>query len=66
MQGTFKEGLSIVPYVEEKLEEYAPFIDAHRILVFNYKIASLYFGSGDYSTSIDYLQKIINHNTDMR
>jgi hypothetical protein len=66
MQGTFKEGLSLVPYVEEKLEEYAPFIDAHRILVFNYKIASLYFGSGDYDTSIDYLQKIINDNTDMR
>jgi hypothetical protein len=66
MQGTFKEGLSVVPYVEEKLEENAPFIDAHRILVFNYKIASLYFGSGDYNTSIDYLQKIINDNTDMR
>ncbi|HVM89844.1 MAG TPA: hypothetical protein VMT76_16780 [Puia sp.] len=66
MQGTFKEGLSLVSYIEEKLEEYAPFIDEHRILVFNYKIASLYFGSGDYNTSIDYLQKIINYNTDMR
>ena len=35
-------------------------------LVLNYKIAALYFGSGDYATSIDYLQKIINDNTDLR
>ncbi|MBS1947679.1 MAG: hypothetical protein JST47_07905 [Bacteroidetes bacterium] len=66
MQGTFKQGLSLVPYINGKLEEYAPFIDEHRILVFNYKIATLYFGSGDYNTSIDYLQKIINSNTDLR
>jgi hypothetical protein len=66
MQGTFKEGLLLVPYIEEKLDEYALFIDTHRILVFNYKIASLYFGSGDFDTSIDYLQKIINDNIDLR
>ena len=42
------------------------YLDRHRILVFNYKIATLYFGSGDYETSIDYLQKIINDNVDLR
>lgn len=66
MLGTFKEGLSLVPYIEEKLEEYSLHIDKHRILVFNYKIATLYFGSGDYSTCIDYLQKIINETVDLR
>lgn len=66
MRGTFKEGLKIVPEIEEKLSEYSLFVDSHRILVFNYKIASLYFGSGDYSTSIDYLQKIISGNMDLR
>jgi len=66
MQGTFNEGLLLVPYIESKLKEYELFIDSHRILVFNYKIASLYFGSGDYDTSIDYLQKIINYNIDLR
>jgi hypothetical protein len=62
MQGNFKEGLSIVPEVEEKLKEYALFVDSHRILVFNYKFASLYFGAGNYLTAIDYLHKIINDN----
>jgi hypothetical protein len=36
------------------------------VLVFNYKIATLYFGSGDYATCIDYLRRIINDNVDLR
>jgi hypothetical protein len=66
MQGTFKEGLSIVPYINEKLAEYSLYLDRHRVLVFYYKIASLYFGSGDYAKCIDYLQKIINWKVDLR
>lgn len=66
MMGTFKEGLQLVPYIEEKLQEYALFLDQHRVLVFNYKIASLYFGAGNYDTCIDYLQRIINDNVDLR
>ncbi|MBL7738867.1 MAG: hypothetical protein JNK14_06575 [Chitinophagaceae bacterium] len=66
MMGTFKEGLKLVPAIEKGLEENSLFIDNHRIMVLNYKIAILYFGSGDYETSIDYLQKIINENTDLR
>lgn len=66
MMGTFSEGLKLIPHLEEKLEEYALFLDNHRILVFNYKIANLYFGSGKYDIAIDYLQKIINVNPDLR
>lgn len=66
MCGTFAEGLSLVPYINEKLKEYALFIDTHRVLVINYKIATLYFGNGDYATSIDYLQKIINNSYELR
>lgn len=66
IMGKFKEGLELVPYIEEKLSEYALFLDQHRVLVMNYKIAMLYFGCGDYNTSIDYLQRIINDNVDFR
>ena len=62
MKGNFSEGLIIVPQVVKKLTEYALFVDSHRILIFNYKIAMLYFGAGQYSTAIDYLHKIINDN----
>jgi hypothetical protein len=59
MMGTFREGLLLVPDIEQKLKEYAIFLDSHRVMVMNYKIATLYFGNQDYKTSIDYLQKII-------
>jgi tetratricopeptide (TPR) repeat protein len=66
MLGTFKQGLSLIPGIEEKLEAYHLFIDNHRILVLNYKFAMMYFGSGDYNRCIDYLQKIINDKTTLR
>ena len=66
MKGTFKEGLALVPKIEEKLAEYALYVDRHRILVFNYKIATLFFGAGKYARSIDYLQRIINGPMDLR
>ena len=66
MLGNFHEGLLLVPEIEQKLSEYDLFIDRHRILVLNYKIATLFFGSGDYATCIDYLQRIINDPMDLR
>lgn len=65
-EGTFSEGTKLVPQIEEKLKEYELYLDRHRVLVFYYKFASLYFGSGDYETTIDYLNKIINWKMDLR
>ncbi len=66
IDGTFSEGLALVPYIEEKLKEYEIYLDRHRILIFYYKFASLYFGSGDYEHTIKYLNKIINWKMDLR
>ncbi|HMO33055.1 MAG TPA: hypothetical protein PKE63_00590 [Lacibacter sp.] len=66
MKGTFAEGVKLVQEIEEKLSEYALYVDQHRILVFNYKIASLYFGNRQYEKAIDYLQEIINGPIDLR
>jgi hypothetical protein len=60
MTGSFKEGLHLIPGIERRLEEDAMYLDVHRILVFNYKMAMLHFGAGQYAKTIDYLQKIIN------
>ncbi len=60
LSGRFSEGLSIVPEIEDQLQRYHLFIDTHRVLVFYYKIASLYFGAGKTEKAIDYLNKIIN------
>src|SRR5678815_1970278 len=66
MHGTFSKGLSLVPNLEEKIEEYKLHIDTHRILIFYYKIACLYFGSGDNAKAIEYLNLIINRKPDLR
>ncbi|MBI2729890.1 MAG: hypothetical protein HYX40_03915 [Sphingobacteriales bacterium] len=66
MKGTFTEGVKLVPEIESKLNEYALYVDRHRILVFTYKFASLYFGIGDYNKAIDYLMLIINGPMDLR
>jgi hypothetical protein len=66
LEGTFKEGLSIVPEIVDKLDEYNLFLDQHRRLIFYYKIASLYFGAGDFDNAIDYLNKIINWKVNLR
>ena len=66
MMGSFSEGLKLVEHLEEKLKEYELYLDNHRILVFNYKIANLNFGSGKYDIAIDYLQKIISGDMEMR
>src|SRR5258707_759142 len=66
LEGSFTKGLELVPEIEEKLNEYWLYLDRHRILVFYYKIACMYFGSGDYEHTIDYLNKIINWKVDLR
>jgi hypothetical protein len=66
MTGTFNDGLKELPKIEKDLEEYQLYVDHHRIMVFTYKFATLYFGSGNYDKSIDYLQKIIHGNTEIR
>ncbi|HBQ60405.1 MAG TPA: hypothetical protein DD671_12495, partial [Balneolaceae bacterium] len=59
--GTFTEGTEMVPELNRKLDKYSQQVDSHRILVFYYKIACLYFGAGDNEKTIEYLNKIINY-----
>jgi hypothetical protein len=66
LEGTFTEGLRLVPHIEEKLKEYELYLDRHRVLVFYYKIACLYFGSGNNEKAIEYLNKIIHWKVDLR
>lgn len=66
LQGQFTKGLRLVPFLEDMLKEYEPYLDTHRVMVFYYKIACLYFGSGNNEKAIDYLNRIINQKGDLR
>ncbi|OKL38543.1 hypothetical protein [Pontibacter flavimaris] len=61
MRGAFSEGVHLVPELLRNLEQHEQQLDPHRRLIFYFKIASLYFGSGDNETAIKYLNKIINY-----
>jgi hypothetical protein len=61
IEGRFEEGLPMVDEVLVKLKRYKDRIDEHHILVFYYKIASLYFGAGENKKCILYLEKIISN-----
>ena len=61
MEGSFKEGLPLIDAVLERLKSYKDRIDEHHIMVFYYKIASMYFGAGENRKCIQYLEKIISN-----
>ncbi len=67
MEGTFKEGLVLMPELDSFIESDEYNLDDHRILVFYYLMACMYFGSGDNDNTIHYLNLIINQkNPDYR
>ncbi|MEQ8704500.1 MAG: hypothetical protein RIC19_11300 [Phaeodactylibacter sp.] len=67
LTGTFTQGLNLVPDLMKAIEEDRYNWDERREMVFYYRIACLYFGSGDNDKTIDYLNLIINQkNPDYR
>ena len=60
MLGEFKSGTRIVARLEGELNKFIPKLDKHSILLLYYKIACLYFGSGNYKTGLKWFNKITN------
>jgi hypothetical protein len=60
MLGEFKSGTRIVGALEHELHKIVTKLDKHSILLFYYKIACLYFGSGNYRVALTWLNKITN------
>jgi hypothetical protein len=60
IEGSFEEGLKLVPEINRLVKKFGRHIDIHRIMVFNYKTAWLYLGSGNPGQSIEFLNKILN------
>lgn len=60
MLGEFTAGTAIVKKLENELSTFIPKLDKHTVLIFWYKMACLYFGSGNYKITVKWLNKIIN------
>ena len=61
MVGDFTTDDGLINTIEKYLKQSRQRMDEHHIMVFYYKIASLYFGSGQNKKCIEYLSRIINN-----
>lgn len=61
LEGSFSDGITLVPLITKGIDRFKNQIDPHHIMVFYYKIACLYFGAEDYEKCILYLDKIIGN-----
>jgi len=61
LEGTFTEGLDLVERINKFINDFSRNLDNHRILVFYYKLASLYFGSGDFKSALRYVNYVLNY-----
>ncbi|REG89844.1 hypothetical protein C8N41_1011090 [Winogradskyella sediminis] len=63
IDGSFEEGLDLIPKIEKALIPFNDRIDPHHKMIFYYKFASLHFGAGNNKACIKYLDKIISNKT---
>ena len=63
IDGSFEEGLKLIPIIEKELVHYKDRTDPHHKMIFYYKFASLHFGAGNNKECIKYLDKIISNKT---
>ena len=61
IDGSFQDGLALIPKIELGLIQFENRIDEHHTMVFYYKFASLHFGVGNNKECIRYLDKIISN-----
>ena len=60
MAGTYKDGLWIAKNIDSYLKKYGDRLTLHEKMPLYYKVATLYFGDGNYTKCIEYLSYIIS------
>jgi hypothetical protein len=67
MTGDFDKGVDLIQDQATQTEHLISLLDKHSAMILNYKIACLYFGAGNFSQAIRWMNKIINiPNVDIR
>lgn len=61
LEGKFTEGAAYCESFEKRLELIKERLDVHRMMIFQYKMACLKFGSGDFHGSLRHLNLIVNN-----
>lgn len=62
LEGSFQEGTGrTLQHALRRIRKYDNKLDAHKLLIFYFKIAWLWMGAGKPAQAIDYLNQILNH-----
>lgn len=61
IDGSFQDGVKIIPKIEIELDAFKNRLDEHHVMIFYYKFASMHFGYGNNKECIYYLNKIISN-----
>src|SRR5690554_6136485 len=65
LTGDFTEGVkTVIPALLKEMKVLKNKLDVHHVMVLHYKVACLYFGSGDNVNAIVHLNQVINHTGD--
>lgn len=59
LTGDYEGGIALVKEILEAIPQYEKYTDIHRILLFYYKFSYLYFGCGQFSKALDFLNQVI-------
>jgi hypothetical protein len=58
LSGDFSEGIKVIPRTLRRIKRYDTMLDAHRIMVFYFKIAWMYLAAGQPGKAVNFLNKI--------
>jgi len=61
LTGDFSKGVALFRRISHQMDQYISLLDVHSQLIMFYKIACLFFGNGDYSDALVWLNRIINY-----
>ncbi|MFN7116416.1 MAG: hypothetical protein ACK4TA_06415 [Saprospiraceae bacterium] len=59
LTGDYEGGIALIKEILEAIPQYEKYTDSHRVLLFYYKFAYLYFGVGQFSKALDFLNQVI-------
>jgi len=59
IQGSFREGVKLIPEIDEQMQELKYHIDINWQVTLHYKIACLYFGADEHRKALSHLNMII-------
>ena len=65
LEKNYQKGIKLIEEISKELPSIEAHTDPHRILLFYYKFACIHFCVGNFEKSLDYLNEIIHHKSEL-